>query len=290
MRRILMSMVTLCSMVLVWQFVLAEPAETQVNQQQRADARPESVAKSADAFDVVMLKNGNRIEGLIVNEDDSRIVVKRSSGTNKQFYSAAINKNDIAGIQRLPTRVRASLQKREAERASQELAARQANETAMEQARAKQQSLPVETRGYLPANRAGQPIDVGDRLGVVGYGGYGGMGGMGGMRGGGMMGGYGGMMGGMGGMGGMRGGMMGGMGGMRGGMMGGGMMGGMMGGGPVFSNIMQLFMPVNHALVGEVEPVIGLTGQIGQNQRGTVAGAVGGGMRGGGMMGGGRRR
>jgi hypothetical protein len=68
--------------------------------------------------------------------------------------------------------------------------------------------------------------------------------------------------------------------------MGGGMMGGM-GGMAQFQNIMQLFQPVNHALVGEVEPVIGLTGQIGQTQGG--GGAVGGGFGGGrGGFGGGR--
>jgi len=67
----------------------------------------------------------------------------------------------------------------------------------------------------------------------------------------------------------------------------GGMMGGGMGGG-TFSNIMQLFMPVNHALVGEVEPVIGLTGQIGG--QGLGAGVGGGRGVGGGQYGGGGGR
>jgi type II secretory pathway component GspD/PulD (secretin)/tetratricopeptide (TPR) repeat protein len=106
------------------------------------------------------------------------------------------------------------------------------------------------------------------------YGGGGSYGGGGGTYGGGGMGGYGG---GMGGYGGGMGGYGGGMGGMGGGMGGyGGGMGGMGGGGGTFSNIMQLFQNVDHQLVGEVEPVIGLSGQLGAGTTGTAGAGLGG--------------
>jgi len=55
--------------------------------------------------------------------------------------------------------------------------------------------------------------------------------------------------------------------------MGGGMGGG---GGMTFSNIMELFMSVDHYLVGEVEPVIGLSGQLGGGTTGTGGAGLGG--------------
>jgi hypothetical protein len=264
-------------MVFVSQFALvdAQPAETR-----------EDPASSPAEWDVVVLKSGGRIEGLIVKEDGKQAVVERPSAAKDRFYTASINKKDVAKIMRMPAKVRTARQERRSERINRELAARQERDAALAEAQEKALAspAPTESRGYVPDETDDAFGAGGGDYGAYG-GGMGGMGGYGGMMGGGMRGGMGGMGGGMGGMGG-------GMGGMRGGM--GGMGGGM--GNGMFINIMQLFMPVNHALVGEVEPVIGLTGQIGRNQNQGGA-AVGGGAAGGrggfgGGMGGlgGRRR
>ena len=76
MTRTLISIVTLCAMVVVSQFALADaqPAETR-----------EDPASSAVEWDVVVLKSGGRIEGLIVKEDEKQAVVERPSAVQDRY-------------------------------------------------------------------------------------------------------------------------------------------------------------------------------------------------------------
>ncbi len=267
----LVFIITLCLVILTSQFALAddEPGKASVSQLQPRSARTENVANHTEAWDVVVLKNGNRIEGLIIEEDENKAVVERPSARKDRFYTAAVSKNDIAEILRLAPELRTSLRKQRTQPADQ------ARHVALTQAarRRHPSPRPIETRGYLRTGRARQSSSraamaavggvnpVARSAGAFGGGGRGGLGGGGlGGFGGGGLGGFGGGGLGGGGLGGVGGGGLGG-GGLGGGGRG-GMGGGMGGGGVTFSNIMQLFTPVNHALVGEVEPVIGLTGQI----------------------------
>jgi len=233
MKTLLMLTVTVCSLILVPPLVLAKEVQPEA-------PTVGNLQKSPAEWDVVVLKNGNRIEGLIVEETENRTVLDCPSVRKNRFYSAKISGDDIVRILRLSSRQREATRQQRLAQENTQRAAQAATATRP------QLSAPTNVPKAVPGTAGAAPSFGG------GFGG----GGMAGGYGAGAMGGMGGMGGGMGGMGGMGGGM-GGMGGM--------------GGGVTFSNIMQLFVPVNHALVGEVQPVIGLSGRTFGGQRQTLA-------------------
>jgi hypothetical protein len=236
MKKALLFITTLCCVALASPFVFAANDAATVN-------------------DVILLKNGNRIEGLIARETDNEIALERPSAQKNRFYTVRISKKEISEIQQMPVEVRQAVQEQRRKAKAAELAKRQA---AASQAKPVAAVRPVETH-HRPfgriETRAAAPASSRAIGGGYGSGGAGGGYGTGGYGGGGFgAGGYGG-----GGFGaGQQGGAYGG--GFGGGGYGGGYGGG--GGSVTFSNIMQLFVPVNHALVGEVEPVIGLQAQM----------------------------
>jgi hypothetical protein len=230
----------------------------------------ETPVDSSDRWDVIVLKNGNRIEGWIVKEDDEKALLERHSSGRNRFYTAGISKTQIARIIRLAPEVReAQRQQRRAEKAAEAQAASQPRPNVAAQAQPQRAMGP---RGNVSAARAAAlagatrasygatpySTGLGGGYGATGYGaaGYGGAGyGAGGYGAGGY--GAGGFGGGAYGAGGYGGGYGGGFGG---------------GGAVIFSNILQLCQPVDHRLVGEVEPVIGLGGQRASTTQTTVAG------------------
>jgi|GEM_PF-2163695 len=262
-----------CMGALISPFVFADEASDRYpsGQTEASSKRAEAGSESTRAkWDIIVLKNGNRIEGWIVKEDDEKALLERRSSGGDRLYTAGISKTQIARIIRLaPEARKAQRQQRRAERAAKAQAASQPRRNVAAQSRPQRA---MEQRANLVsaaraaaiagATRAGYgaaPYSTGLGGGygaTAGYGssGYGAAGyGAGGYG----AGGYG--------AGGFGGGAYG-----AGGYGGGGFGGG--GGAVIFSNILQLCQPVNHRLVGEVEPVIGLGGQRAGTTQTTVAG------------------
>jgi len=249
MRTLLILTMTVCSLMLHAPAVLAREAQLDA-------PKEETLGNTPVEWDVIVLKNGNRIKGLIVDENENETVVDCPSVQKNRFYTAGINKNNIATILRLTSQQRESVrQKREALNQAERTTQTDSTSRLPSSAPTNTPVVVPRAAGAIPSTGGARAAGLGGGLGggfsgsTYGRAGIGGAG-MGGVGAAGMGGGFGGMPGGMGGMGGGFGGM---------------------GGAVIFSNIMQLFVPVNHALVGEVEPVIGLSGQTFGTQRQSLA-------------------
>jgi hypothetical protein len=266
---------TVCSLILVLPLAFADEASDRYrsDQPQARSAGAEAGAESSPStWDVVVLKNGNRIEGWVVKEDDEKALLERRSAGGDRFYTAGISKTQIARIVRLAPEVReAQRQRRRAQEAAEAQAASQPRRNVAAQSRPQRAmehranlvsaARAAALAGATRASYGGMPYSSGFGGGygaTAGYGssGYGAAGyGAGGYGAGGY--GAGGFGGGAYGAGGYGGGYGGGFGG---------------GGAVIFSNILQLCQPVDHRLVGEVEPVIGLGGQRAGTTQTTVPG------------------
>ena len=257
MKTVRMTIATVCLLILFSPFVFAdeEPERHSSGQLRAASAGAEARFESAPGeWDVIVLKNGKRIQGLIVKEDEDKAVLERRSAAGNRFYTAGISKTDIARIFRLAPEVRES---RQQEIQAQETA--EAGVTSQPKLNAAAQPSPQRARAGRTGAEAASVAAPQARATRAMYGGgpysagFGGGYGAGGYGAGGYgAGGYGAGGYGAGGFGG---------GAYGAGGYGGGYGGGFGGGMVIFSNILQLCQPVDHALVGEVEPVIGLSGQ-----------------------------
>jgi hypothetical protein len=252
MKALLILTIVVCPLMVSSPAVLARDAQLDTPTEKKTGSPPAE-------WDVIVLKNGNCIKGLIVDENEDRTVVDCPSILENRFYKAKISNDAIATVLRLTERQREAVRQQRQAREKAERAA-QAHVTMRPQS-----PTPINTPMVVPRAAGAAASSGGARSVGIGGGLSGGFSGgaysRAGMGAAGMGGG---------GFGGVAGGGFGGMGPGMGGGGYGGMGGGMMGGGVIFTNIMQLFVPVNHALVGEVEPVIGLTGQTIGGMRGGV--------------------
>jgi len=273
---------TVCVAALISPFVFADEGLSQKLAPQLRLAAPdvrepvhigaeETPADPSEKWDVIVLKNGNRIEGWILKEDDDKTLLERRSSRGDRFYTAGISKTQIARIVRLAPEAReAQQQERRTDDVVQAQAPSQprpnvATQSPTQRAMAPRGNLVNAAHvGALAGAARGiygatpYSTGFGPGYGATGYGAaaYGGAGYGAGAYG---AGGYG--------AGGFGGGAYG------AGGYGGGYGGGFGGGGPfIFTNILQLCQPVNHRLVGEVEPVIGLAGQRAGTNQTAVAG------------------
>ena len=222
------------------------------------------------AADSVVLKRGKTLDNIIVvDRKDDSVTIKALYDRKgiASTYRRTISGDKVAAVHVSPDSERAEIRAGWKRRIAEADASRAETQRAVASARPAPQ--PATQRVRAKAVRPRYPL-VGKAPAQFSAGGMAATGGMmsGGFRGsaygtasGGARGGFGGGAGGMGGMGG-------GMGGMGGGMRG-GMGGGGFGGAVVFQNISQLFGTINHALVGEPEPVI----YINTRPQGSVYGA-----------------
>ena len=67
-------------------------------------------SEATGRMDVLVLKNGNRFEGLILGETATQITLARYSGSVASPHTLRVSKNDVAGIERVKPERRASLE------------------------------------------------------------------------------------------------------------------------------------------------------------------------------------
>lgn len=75
-------------------------------------AKPPGIKESeaTGRMDVLVLKNGNRFEGLILGETATQITLARYSGRVASPHTLRVSKSDVAGIERVRPERRASLE------------------------------------------------------------------------------------------------------------------------------------------------------------------------------------